>query len=71
MRCSEFRNALCILRSTDRHEVDATLGRPMTGEEWQAFRSNPSLFFLRADDQMMAAIWAVIEARSAPVRRSA
>jgi hypothetical protein len=59
MTRQQFRDALCILRSIDAHE----LGDP---QWWPQFRDDPYLFYLRCDDKREALIWAVVEARSHP-----
>ena len=59
-----FSNAIRILHSIDLHELlEAGAIASGDGRSWQAFRSNPSRFFVRADDEVAAAIWRIIEQR--------
>ena len=55
----EFRNALCILRSIDFHEVSGF----MSDEQWRSFRAAPGDFFVRADDSMADKLWRIIQRR--------
>ena len=64
-----FSNALRILRSTDKCELDAS--GLFDDSEWIAFRDNPGSFFIRASDAQAAAIWAVIQKRQPAELRAA
>jgi hypothetical protein len=55
----QFRNALCILRSIDAHE----LGDPPW---WPQFQADPYDFYLRCDYEREQLIWFVVEARMVP-----
>jgi hypothetical protein len=70
MEQNQFLNGIKILHAIDKHEIEAKLKRPMDGDSWQAFRSNPSRYFMRACDAEAGAIWAVIEDRNVPARGS-
>ncbi len=58
-----FINNLRILNSLDRHEIEAQLGRPMSGHEWLMFAPDPFTYLIRADAPISAAIWRAIERR--------
>ena len=49
----EFRNLLCKLRWVERSDLPSHL----SDDAWRKFESNPADFFLRADDDVAAAIW--------------
>lgn len=60
-----LRNALAILWSIDRHELDRA-GYSPTDVEWMMFRRNPFSFYLRASDARQSAIFNIIEERMKP-----
>lgn len=60
MSFAEFHNALRIMRSIDFHEVEEF----MPSEDWVDFKRNPTSYFLKADDEKAAMLWAVIRTRS-------
>ena len=60
MTLREFHNGLRLLRSIDFSEIEHAINRP----QWFAFRDSPFEFFIRADDETVAAIWAVMEGRT-------
>ena len=59
MTFGEFHNALRIMRCIDFHEVEEF----MASEDYVDFKRNPANYFLKADDEKAAMLWAVIEAR--------
>ncbi len=63
MTFKEFRNALCILRSIDRHELEQAgvlQGGPLRDTRWLDFRHDPYEFLLRADDATTGKLWALM-----------
>ena len=64
MTFAEFHNALRILTSIDRHELEAA-GVIKAGEHnaWGTFTRDPFRWFIKADDTTAAKIWAIIERR--------
>lgn len=58
----ELRNVLAILRSIDRHEIEACCP-VLSDKAWIAFRDNPFEAFLRVDDTVAAAITAAVNKR--------
>ena len=78
MDFAQFRNALCILKSIDRHELEAVgiidvpkgqgvfpgcLDKP--NAIWRLFRDDPYYWLLRADDDRAAKVWSIVETRLA------
>lgn len=65
MDLARFLNALRILRSIDRWELDeAKAVTPNLSDKfWVSFRDNPYDFMMRCDDETAAKLWALIEAR--------
>ena len=59
MEKREFHNALRVLRSIDRDEIDAR----MTVRDWERFRDGPYEFFIKCDDQTCDAIWTATQRR--------
>jgi hypothetical protein len=60
----QFLNAIKILHSIDMHElVEAGAMQHGDGATWQAFRSNPCKWLIRADDKTADAIYGIIERR--------
>ena len=51
----QFRNRLCLLRSIDRDEVAG-----LTDTQWQRFRDDPYLGYLRLDDAGEGAVFNAI-----------
>ena len=65
----DFHNRLRILVGIDQHElVDAGAVRPDDLNAWESFSRDPYRFFIRADGETAAAIWAVIERRASRAR---
>lgn len=61
MTFKEFRNALCILRSIDMHElVEAGVLEPNRDSRWLDFQSDPYEFLLRADDETTDKLWTLM-----------
>ena len=60
----DFFNRLRILRAIDRHEM-AAVGIDMEGDAWPTFRDDPFRWAIAADDDEQAALWSIIERRSA------
>ncbi len=67
MTFKEFRNALCILRSIDRHELvvagvlqPSLEDRQTRDSRWLDFRHDPYEFLLRADDETTDKLWALM-----------
>ena len=57
----EFRNALCILRSLDRHElVEAGCIEDTDIHRWPSFRDGPYDWLLCADDPTTDKLWALM-----------
>jgi hypothetical protein len=67
MTFAAFHNALRILTSIDRHELEAA-GAMEHGDDkaWTAFRGDPFRWFIRADDGKAGKVWAIIEQRQRP-----
>jgi hypothetical protein len=64
MQFAEFHNALRILISIDMHElVEVGVIKPGDHFAWGAFRDDPFRWFIRADDDKAAKLWAIIERR--------
>lgn len=64
MTLAEFHNALRILTSIDRYELVAfKVIDPDDGAAWQAFRTDPFRWFIRADDERAERLWRIIQAR--------
>lgn len=61
-RRADFHNRLRMLVNIDREEFDPGWGH--TDADWMAFRENPWRFFILADDNVAAHIWAVMESRA-------
>jgi len=59
MEMQWFHNALRIMMSIDRHELE-TSGITLRNAEWYSFRSNPYVWFIRANDNDAAKIWQII-----------
>ena len=59
-----FHNAIRILYSIDKDELERALGRPLTVVQWKQFSDDPPRFFIRADDETVAAIWTIVERAS-------
>ena len=57
----QFRNRICILRSIDRHEVEA-----LTDLQWERLRRDPYLGYLRLDDHGEEVVWRAILKRERP-----
>ncbi len=68
MEQGEFLQALKALHFVDRHDIEAELHHAMSGEDWQAFRSNPSRYLMRAEPFMARAIWSVVARALIPAR---
>ncbi|HQS14975.1 hypothetical protein [Reyranella sp.] len=64
MTFAEFHNALRILTSIDRHELEAA-GVIKAGDHnaWGTFTRDPFRWFIRADDASAAKLWGIIERR--------
>jgi hypothetical protein len=60
-----FHNALRILRAIDYQELKGA-GLILSHEDWESFRDDPYIFFIRASDTTMNTIWQVIQARQPP-----
>lgn len=56
-RCAWFHNALRILLNIDRDQF------PGDEADWTAFRDNPHRYFMRANDEVTDALYALIEAQ--------
>ena len=64
MTFKEFRNALCILRSIDRHElVEEGCIEETDIFRWPSFRADPYEFLLHADDPTTDKLWALMVKR--------
>lgn len=69
MTLREFHNALRILTSIDRWELEEIGVVKTTGaiikrhEQWEAFQRDPYRFFIRADNETAEKLWRLIEAR--------
>ena len=63
-----FMNALRILHSIDRGELEDALGYCLDILAWRDFRGNPSRFLMIADDAKVDAIWGIIERRQPKVK---
>lgn len=64
MTFAEFHNALRILMSIDRHELEAAgVIKARDHNAWGEFRRDPFRWFIRADDADAPKIWAIIERR--------
>ena len=60
-----FRNRLCVLSSIDQPElVDAGITAIADPNEWYLFSNNPYRWLLRADDDVAAKLWALVERRA-------
>lgn len=62
MTINEFRNALNIMTSIDRCDLEAT-GIRMSWMRWESFSNDPAGYFVRADDGDAAKLWSIIEGR--------
>lgn len=65
MELQEFHNALRILRSIDRHELEEA-GLQLTDNQWLIFCHGPHDWFLRASDDEARKVWKIIEERMKP-----
>ncbi len=64
MTFAEFHNALRILTSIDQCELeDAGVIKPGDMASWGPFSRDPFRWFIRADDETAAKLWAIIERR--------
>jgi len=64
MTFAEFHNALRILMSIDRHELEAAgVIKARDHNAWGEFRRDPFRWLIRADDTDAPKIWAIIERR--------
>jgi len=61
MKLDEFHNSLRILTSIDMHELEHA-GVITRGDvnAWGTFRRDPYRWFIRADDEKAAKVWAII-----------
>ena len=77
MTIEQFHNALRVLTSIDRHELEAVglinvpQGRNVypgcmdePNKTWDRFQADPFRFFIRCDDEKAAKIWSIIEKRT-------
>lgn len=62
MKRHEFHNALRILRSIDRYELEQK-GVIMNDNTWQAFRDYPFNQFIQMPELWAEAVWEIIEER--------
>lgn len=60
MTLAEFHNALRVIRSIDHDEVPF-----LDEQQWDVFMREPERFFIRADDDTAAKIWAAMKKRGA------
>ena len=56
----EFRNAWCILRNIDPHEIPRDV---VPDFPWAEFQRDPHSFLITTDDAIADAIWDVVERR--------
>lgn len=64
MTLREFSNALRVLLSIDKHELEAAgVIRHADHNAWGTFHRDPYRFFIRADDATAEKLWALIERR--------
>lgn len=63
MDLPRFLNALKILRSIDRDELQSAGVDVHDDRRWVEFREWPITFLLRASDADQERVWAIIEAR--------
>lgn len=61
-----FVNALKIMRAIDFDELTAA-GVLSKSECWRAFRNDPALWLVRADDERADRLWTLVEARMGAV----
>jgi hypothetical protein len=62
MSFHRFHNALRILLSTDRVDLDDA-GLPLNNADWAKFQADPFRFFIKANDTTAQKLWALVEAR--------
>lgn len=71
MTLAEFHNALRILTSIDRHELEAArVIAQGDNNAWGNFRRDPFRWLIRADDRMAERLWNIIERRQISTRRT-
>ena len=61
-----FRNALNLIKSIDRHELEEARIIPATSDgslAWAIFREDPIDFIQKLDNQRLARLWALMESR--------
>lgn len=64
MTLREFHNGLRILRSIDRHELEAaSIIKQGDHNAWGTFTRDPYGWFIRADDEKASKLWDIIERR--------
>ena len=62
--CHRFHNTLRILTSIDRHELEAAGILPIGDHNaWGTFHRDPFRWFIRASDDQVDRLWAIIERR--------
>lgn len=65
MTKAQLRNALCILNSIDRHEMeDEGIDFRCDTDAWLKFRDDPYGWFLKASDADADKLWAIVERRA-------
>ena len=62
MTFREWRNAWCVIRSIDRHELELA-GLRLDDDRWMRFRYHPHEFLIRADDETARIIWSIVRKR--------
>lgn len=64
MNFAEFHNGLRILLNIDRDELEAAgVIRHRDHNQWGTLHRDPFRFFIRADDETAAKLWALIQER--------
>ncbi|MGE0714799.1 MAG: hypothetical protein AB7P02_05100 [Alphaproteobacteria bacterium] len=71
MNADRFVNALRILRSTDRHELERAIGRRVEAREWNNFVDRPTDWLMRAAEDEQERLLAYVETRQPKERIAA
>lgn len=61
----EIRNIIAVMRSIDRDDIEAEIGR-MPDAGWESFRDDPYRHFLRMNDHGQSGVARVVSGRSPP-----
>jgi hypothetical protein len=69
MTFADFRNALSILKSLDKHELERAGVDMHDDRQWVSFRTHPSDWLLRACPADQLAVWGLVQMRAAEIRR--